>query len=111
MEADSIVVCLPFLLEAGYSSRSSQEHAEDLSGLLGLPRVTIDEDVEDRALEAQAQLARSAHHRRPPIDLMIAALADHHRLGILHYDHDYDIIAAHTDLRFDSVWLAPRGSL
>jgi len=33
------------------------------------------------------------------------------RLGGLHYDHDYDVIAQHTDLEFDSVWLAPCGSL
>ena len=33
-------------------------------------------------------------------------LADRHNLGILHYDHDYDVIAEKTDLRFDSVWVA-----
>jgi hypothetical protein len=30
---------------------------------------------------------------------------------VLHYDHDYDLIAEKTDLRFDSVWLADRGTL
>jgi hypothetical protein len=30
---------------------------------------------------------------------------------VLHYDHDYDTIAAQTDLRFASVWLAQRGDL
>jgi predicted nucleic acid-binding protein len=37
---------------------------------------------------------------------VIAALADRHGLGILHHDHDYDLIAGTTDLRFNSVWLA-----
>ena len=32
-------------------------------------------------------------------------------LGVLHYDHDYDLLTERTDLLFESVWLAPRGSL
>lgn len=67
--------------------------------------------AERRALDAQAQLARIGHHRLPPVDLLIAALADRHELGVLHYDDDYDLIAETTDLRFESVWLAPRGTL
>jgi predicted nucleic acid-binding protein len=37
------------------------------------------------------------------VDLLLAALADRHRLGLLHYDHYYDAIAAGTDLRFESL--------
>jgi hypothetical protein len=47
----------------------------------------------------------------PPVDLIIAALADIHSLGILHYDNGYELVLEKTDLRFDSVWLAPRGSI
>ncbi|MEO8091665.1 MAG: hypothetical protein ABI726_03010 [bacterium] len=43
--------------------------------------------------------------------VLIAALADRHGLGILHYDNDYGLISATTDLAFESVWLAERGSL
>jgi predicted nucleic acid-binding protein len=64
-----------------------------------------------RAIEAQRQLARAGHHRLPPVDLIIAALADTYGLGILHYDNDYEIVSEKTDLSFDSVWLAPRGSI
>jgi hypothetical protein len=39
------------------------------------------------------------------------ALADIRGLGILHYDNHYEIVSEKTDLRFDSVWLAPRGSI
>ena len=111
IEAGSLAVSLPFLLEAGYSARSYREHSEDRDGLLALPRLVIDEAVEDRALEAQGQLARSAHHRLPPMDLVIAALAACNGYGILHYDKHFDTIAKHSSLRFDSVWLAPQGSL
>jgi hypothetical protein len=30
---------------------------------------------------------------------------------VLHYDGDYDVIVERTDLQFESVWLAERGSL
>ena len=75
--------------------------------LLALPRLLIDEEVERRAIDAQRQLARAGHHRLPPADLIIAATADVHGVGVLHYDHDFDILREKTDLRFDSVWLAP----
>ena len=111
LEAGRIATCLPFLLEAGYSARNAQDHGALLGELLALPRAAIDADVERRALEAQQQLAQAGHHRLPPVDLLVAAIADRHELGVLHYDHDYDLIAEKSDLRFDSVWLAPRGSL
>jgi predicted nucleic acid-binding protein len=88
-----------------------RENDQLLAELLSLPYYRFDEATEQRALDAQAQLARVGHHRLPPVDLLIAALADRNGLGILHYDHDYDLIAEKTDLTFDSVWLADRGTL
>jgi predicted nucleic acid-binding protein len=111
LEAGGIATCLPFLLEAGYSARNARDHGDLLDELLALPHFPIDERVERRALDAQRQLARIGHHRLPPVDLLIAALADRHSLGVLHYDHDYDLIADKTDLDLDSVWLAPAGTL
>ena len=111
LEAGRIATCLPFLLEAGYSTRSARDHDQLLADLLALPHCSIDETVEQRALDAQRQLARTGHHRLPPVDLLIAALADRHRLGVLHYDRDYDLLADMTDLHFESVWLAPAGTI
>jgi predicted nucleic acid-binding protein len=111
LESGRIAACLPFLLEAGYSARNAREHDQLLAELRSLPHFHLDDVVEERALAAQAQLARVGHHRLPPVDLIIAALADRQELGVLHYDHDYDLIADNTDLAFDSVWLADRGTL
>lgn len=111
LESRRVGACLPFLLEAGYSARDAREHDQLLAELRSLPHYQLDDAVEKRALDAQAQLARVGHHRLPPVDLLIAAIADRHGLGVLHYDHDYDLIAEKTDLRFDSVWLAARGTL
>jgi predicted nucleic acid-binding protein len=111
LEAGQLAVSLPFLLEAGYSARNAADHDQLLDELLSLPFVGIDDAVERRAADAQRQLARVGHHRLPPVDLLMAALADRHKLGVMHYDHDYDLIADKTDLRFASVWLAGRGTL
>jgi predicted nucleic acid-binding protein len=111
LEQGRIATCLPFLLEAGYSARNARDHDGLLGELMALPNVPIDDRVENRAIDAQSQLARAGHHRLPPVDLIIAALAETHDLGILHYDTDYEIVSEKTDLRFDSVWLAPRGSI
>lgn len=104
-------VCLPFLLEAGFSARNATDYADTLGALLVLPRIPIDGPAEQHVLAAQAELAAAGQHRISPVDLMIAGAADRHGLGVLHYDHHYDFLREHTSLRFESVWLAPRGSL
>lgn len=42
---------------------------------------------------------------------MIAALAAQHRVGVLHYDADYDAILDRGGEHFLSEWLAPRAAL
>ncbi len=92
----SLASSLPFVLEAGYSARDADEHSQLTERLLKLPFFSIDGSIERRALKAQAQLAKAGHHRMPPVDLLIAALADGHGLGVLHYDSDYDLILERT---------------
>jgi predicted nucleic acid-binding protein len=111
MGVQQLATCLPFLLEAGYSARSGAERAAMMVDLHRLPRVEIDREVESLALQAQRELAEIGHHRLPPTDLVIAACAHAAGMGVLHYDGDYDLLAAHTSLAFESEWLAPRDSL
>jgi predicted nucleic acid-binding protein len=106
-----LATCLPFLLEAGYSARSGTDRAAMMSDLGRLPRVEIDRDVERAALQAQRELAEIGHHRLAPADVVIAACAHTAGMGVLHYDGDYDLLAEHTSLAFQSEWLAPPGTL
>lgn len=106
-----LAVCLPFLLEAGISARNGDEHVALAEEFAGLPSFEIDAEVELRALAAQAQLARIGHHRIPISDVIIAAIADRHEIGVLHYDKDFDLLLERTGLDFHSEWLMPRGSL
>lgn len=64
----------------------------------------------DRALEVHRALAVISQHRhfRLP-DLIIAATAEQHGATVLHYDADYDRIAAITGQPVE--WAAPKGSL
>jgi len=111
LEGGRIATCLPFLLEACYSARNADDHDELVDELLALPLISIDEGIERRAIDVQRQLAQVGHHRLPPVDLILAAIADRHGLGILHYDGDFDLLRSKTDLDFESVWLVPRGKL
>ncbi|MEU8331110.1 PIN domain nuclease [Micromonospora sp. NPDC048839] len=64
----------------------------------------------DRAMAVHRLLAAESQHRnfRLP-DLIIAATAEEHGATVLHYDTDYDRIAAVTGQPTE--WVAPRGSL
>jgi predicted nucleic acid-binding protein len=111
VDEQQLATCLPFLLEAGYSARSAPDHRKLLLRLEQMPRLPVDEAVERAALDAQYELAAIGHHRLAPTDLVIAACAHLAGGGVLHYDHDYDVIAEHTRLKFESVWLAEPGTL
>ncbi len=77
-----------------------------------LPLLWISERAERRAAELQLQLrAAGVHLGVPPMDYLIAAIAEDHRAAILHYDRDFETLAAHTDLAVDVESLAPLGSL
>jgi predicted nucleic acid-binding protein len=111
LEGGRLGTCLPFLLEAGYSARSAGDRRELMGRLEQLPRLRVDDDVERAALAAQRELAEVGHHRLPPSDLVIAACAARAGGGVLHYDRDYDLIAERSGLSFESIWVAPAGSL
>jgi predicted nucleic acid-binding protein len=77
-----------------------------------LPCLWISERAERRATELQRQL-RGAHQHLgvPPLDYLIAAIAEDHGASILHYDADFERLAAHTDLAVAVDALAALGSL
>lgn len=111
VNAGQVATCLPFLIEAGYSARSAADHWRLMDRLGRLPQIAINSAVKSSVLQTQRELAAVGHHRLAPIDIMIAACAHEVGGGVLHYDRDYDLIAEHTGLGFESVWLAPAGSL
>ncbi len=111
MSAGELAVCLPFLLEVGYSARSAADRKAIMARLEKLPHIALDGEVERTALQAQRELTEIGHHRIPPADILIAACGHKAEASVLHYDSDYDVLAKHTSLSFESEWLAPPGTL
>jgi predicted nucleic acid-binding protein len=67
-------------------------------------------DAMDRALDTHRRFAEKSQHRGFSLpELIIAATAEQHGATVLHYDDDYDRIAAITGQPVE--WVAPRGSL
>jgi predicted nucleic acid-binding protein len=77
-----------------------------------LPWLWMSERAERRATGLQLQL-RAAHQHLgvPPLDYLIAAIAEDHAASILHYDADFERLARNTDLAAPVNLLAPLGSL
>jgi len=103
--------CLTVDLEAGYSGRSHKDVsaiAERRKSLyVDLP---ITDSVAQRAREVQLRMAARGQHRAAVVvDVITAAVAEQHGAVILHYDADFEHIAAVTGQ--PHLWVAPRGSL
>jgi hypothetical protein len=103
--------CVTVDLEAGYSGRDHHDVkaiAERRRALYVV--LPISEVVAERARDVQVRMATRGHHRAAGvIDLMTAAIAEHHGAVILHYDADFEHIAATTGQ--PQVWVAPRGAM
>ncbi|MFT4034799.1 MAG: PIN domain-containing protein [Patulibacter sp.] len=77
-----------------------------------LPLLWITERAEQRAAALELQMRGASQQLGvPPIDYLIAAVAEAHGAALLHYDRDFERIAAHTDLAAPLEPLAPLGSL
>jgi predicted nucleic acid-binding protein len=77
---------------------------------LAFPRIPTLEDDLERATDVMGLLAHSGRHRSAGIpDLVIAAIAERARLTVIHYDQDFEEIAAVTGQSVE--WVVPRGSI
>lgn len=103
--------CVTVDLEAGYSGRDLRdvrtiaERRRELYVVL-----PISEVIADRARDVQVRMAARGHHRAAGvIGLLTAAVAEHHGAVLLHYDADFEHVAATTGQAH--TWIAPRGTL
>ena len=98
-------------LEIGYSSRNLTEFdsvAADRRALY--QELPLTRAVTERARHIQRELVRGGRHRGPGVsDLLIAATAEVYGAIVVHYDRDFDVIAAVTDQPVE--WIVPAGSV
>ena len=94
-------------LEVGYSARTGTEWDQLIGALDVFTPVDITSAHLRRALQVQRLLAQRSQRGRKIPDLLIAAAAEQLDLTVLHYDSDFDLIAAVTGQR--TQWVVPAG--
>ncbi|MGC1852775.1 MAG: PIN domain nuclease [Solirubrobacterales bacterium] len=96
-------------LEIGYSARSATEWDQLQEALRAFELVETSADHVQRARRVQRLLAAKHQRGRKVPDLLIAAAAEARGLTVLHYDADFDRIAAVTGQSCE--WIVPAGSV
>jgi hypothetical protein len=105
-----LAVCQMTALEYLNSAAGPASYETVWAALHGQRWMDVSTAAMQRALEVHRLLAARSQHRhfRLP-DLIIAATAEQHGATVLHYDPDYDRIAAVTGQPVE--WVAAKGSL
>jgi len=96
-------------LEVGYSARSAKEWDQLAASLGAFELVETTSDHVRRARQVQRLLAAKHQRGRKLPDLLIAAAAEASNLVVLHYDADFDRIAAVTGQPVQ--WIVTAGSV
>jgi predicted nucleic acid-binding protein len=111
IEAGLVGTCGIIELEVRFSARSHTEYEQiSYDRALGYESFPMPDEIWHRALQVQAVLSERGQLRAVKFpDLLIAATAERHGLVVIHYDADYDLIAAATDQ--DCEWVVPQGSI
>jgi hypothetical protein len=107
-----IGTCAMVSLELLQGVRNGREFDERRAEMDELPQFPIAEREWARAIDVYRELAHQggAHQRSVgQADLLIAAAAESAGVQVLHYDEDFDRIAAITGQ--PTRWIVPRGSL
>lgn len=109
LEDGEIATCAIVDLEVLYSSRNLADYEEILEERRSLDAAPITPEVMATAVDLQHELARSGQHRVPIRDLVISAAALKANLVVLHYDSDFERIAAVGGAAHE--WIVPQGSV
>ncbi len=96
-------------LEVGYSARNELEWDRLSAALEAFDLVESTASHHRRGLQVQRLLAQRGQRGRKIPDLLIAAAAEEHGLTVLHYDADFDLIAAVTGQSCS--WVVPAGAV
>ncbi len=96
-------------LEIGYSARNVSEWDELVSALDAFLLVETTAEHIQRARQVQRMLAVNSQRGRKVPDLLVAAAAEHAGFAVLHYDADFDLIAAVTGQPCQ--WVVPPGTV
>ena len=108
MEEGLVATCAIVDLEVLYSSRNLADYEEILEERRSLDDAPITPEVMSRAIELEYALAGRGQHRLPIPALVISAAAQVAGLVVLHYDADFERIAAAGGAPHE--WVVPQGT-
>jgi predicted nucleic acid-binding protein len=104
-----LAVCGAVEIEVIHSARTVKEAQRARWLLRGFDWLAMPDEIWDRAVEVQVQaLQKGCHRALSMADLLVAATAERHGATVLHYDGDYDMIAAITGQY--TLWVVPAGT-
>lgn len=104
-----LLVSLPLKIEVGFGAQTAAEHQARMELLDRFNFAEASAWAQHRAVTVQALLAERGQHRSARLgDLLTAAVAEQHDLTVLHYDRDFDTIAAVTGQSME--WVVPAGT-
>jgi predicted nucleic acid-binding protein len=111
VEADQIATCSIVTMELLFAARDTEGVAEIERIEATFRQIPVSASVQRSAIGAVRKLSEkgAGYHRVPPPDALIAAAVQDTGIGVLHYDRHFDRLA--EVLHFESVWIAPPGSL
>jgi predicted nucleic acid-binding protein len=110
VEAGLVLVCDLVILELTRLAPNEGRAREIADRLAAFEAIPMSTRLWPRARETQMALATRGDHRRvPPADLLLASAAEEANVALIHYDRDYERIAAASGLRHE--WLVPDGTL
>lgn len=96
-------------LEVGFSARNDKEWQALADALDAFQAVETTSEHVRRALQVQRLLAARSQRGRKIPDLLVAAAAEALDVVVLHYDSDFDLIAAVTGQPCN--WVLPPGTV
>lgn len=104
-----LAVCGAIEIEVIHSARTVTEAQRARWLLRGFDWLAMPDEIWDRVVEIQVQALQKGYHRALSMaDLLVAATAERHGATVLHYDGDYDMIAAITGQA--TRWVVPAGN-
>jgi predicted nucleic acid-binding protein len=109
--AGAVAICDQVVIEYLRGARNQAEFVEFEAVLSAFPWLRIEPADWDRVRSVYRSLSgvTGGYQQSVPIaDALIAAVAERHSVGVVHYDEDYDRIAAIT--RQPVRWVMPRGA-
>jgi predicted nucleic acid-binding protein len=111
IEAGLVGTCGVIEAEVLFSVRSFEEYEEVRADRrVGYERLPMPDEVWAFVLDVQRELARRGALRAVGIpDLLVAATAHRHSIVLVHYDHDFDLIAEITQQPME--WVVPPGTV